>query len=269
MLPILIHQTIDQGLQNVASFIYQDLRETEVDLQFNRVVNKFIRMYFEPKEKDPKNDKFPGFEQIEVNLDDLRLLIESDNIIAPTGDNLPDNYRYLISDRSIIDHPCSNIIVKSGDIKPTKIYKNKGTTTIIYATDPYPPEYIFTGALETVFTSQEVGIEKVVLLDEVTNRLTKQDRLTNVLGNYFEKTKYTSPVSKLTKKSISVYQTDFSVEKIVIDYIRIPIKLVWDSGTNWLEFPEEVIEMLCDLTVKRLLEMTQSKRYETKTIEDS
>lgn len=268
MLPVDIHFAIDQGLQNIGSFIYQDIREIEIDLQFNRVVDKFIRSYFDPKKQDIDNNKFPGFEEIEVTLDDLRLLREI-NVQVNNGGTLPIDYLYLINDRSLVDNLCTNIITKSGDIELGNYYKVKGSKSVVYNGDTYVTGDSFIGINIKIFTYADSGTEILVKLQEFENRLTKSENLHQVLRNYYDRPKYYSPISTIDKKIIKVYTTDFIVDALLIDYIRKPLLLVWDSIEPYEEFPEDVIGILIDLTVKRLLEMTQSKRYETKSIEDS
>tara|TARA_R100001510_G_C7651442_1_gene209117 strand:+ start:1232 stop:1924 length:693 start_codon:yes stop_codon:yes gene_type:complete len=98
-----MHFAVDQGLQKVASSVYDYFLPEEVDFWLNRAQERFIkqRLY---KQTDPKK---VGFEGNVKRMDDLRMLITADYtdgvVPQPTVDfidfDLPIDYMFLVNAR--------------------------------------------------------------------------------------------------------------------------------------------------------------------------
>lgn len=98
-----MHYAVDQGLQKVASSVYDYFLPEEVDFWLNRAQERFIkqRLY---KQTDPKK---VGFEGNVKRMDDLRLLITVDYTDGVTPDStvdfidfdLPIDYMFLVNAR--------------------------------------------------------------------------------------------------------------------------------------------------------------------------
>ena len=98
-----MHYAVDQGLQKVASSVYDYFLPEEVDFWLNRAQERFIkqRLY---KATDPKK---VGFEGNVKRMDDLRLLITVDFTDGVTPDDsvdfinfdLPIDYMFLVNAR--------------------------------------------------------------------------------------------------------------------------------------------------------------------------
>ena len=62
--------------------------------------------------------------------------------------------------------------------------------------------------------------------------------------------------------------SNFTVGSVKIDYVRRPVILsATNSGDYTTEFPLHVLRLLIDATARRILELVQSQRFQTKTIE--
>ena len=97
-----LHTLIEQNLQNIGSFAYQDMLPEEVDLQINYVIDWFIR------------NTLDAYQKKQSTLEDLRTITEKNYVISMLQDSsgtfttgsLPDGYLYLINDRSIVNVIC-------------------------------------------------------------------------------------------------------------------------------------------------------------------
>ena len=98
-----MHYAVDQGLQKVASSVYDYFLPEEVDFWLNRAQERFIkqRLY---KQTDPKK---VGFEGNIKRMDDLRMLITVDyeDGVVPSSNvdfvnfDLPIDYMFLVNAR--------------------------------------------------------------------------------------------------------------------------------------------------------------------------
>jgi hypothetical protein len=98
-----MHFAVDQGLQKVASSVYDYFLPEEVDFWLNRAQERFIkqRLY---KQTDPKK---VGFEGNVKRMDDLRMLITADYTdgVVPQSSvdfidfDLPIDYMFLVNAR--------------------------------------------------------------------------------------------------------------------------------------------------------------------------
>tara|TARA_R110002153_G_scaffold2986_6_gene14144 strand:+ start:2597 stop:3289 length:693 start_codon:yes stop_codon:yes gene_type:complete len=98
-----MHYAVDQGLQKVASSVYDYFLPEEVDFWLNRAQERFIkqRLY---KQTDPKR---VGFEGNIKRMDDLRMLITVDyeDGVVPSSTvdfvnfDLPIDYMFLVNAR--------------------------------------------------------------------------------------------------------------------------------------------------------------------------
>lgn len=102
---------------------------------------------------------------------------------------------------------------------------------------------------------------------EVPNRLLKTEELFNILNHSFGRTSDVSPISNLENDKIIVYRNNFFVPKeINISYIRRPRNINYNLGIS-CELSPHVHNIICDATVKYLLEAINSPRFESKIVE--
>jgi hypothetical protein len=98
-----MHYALDQGLQKVASSVYDYFLPEETDFWLNRAQERYIKQRLHPV-MDPKK---LGFSKNEKRLDDLRLVISVDYTDVVTPDvnagwidfDLPIDYMFLINAR--------------------------------------------------------------------------------------------------------------------------------------------------------------------------
>lgn len=263
MTPRQIHIGIDQGLQVVGSFIYSTFKKKEIDLQFNTTCDKMIDSIF--KNTFVSNEEKKIFEEYQFVLDDLRLVKVVDTILPLSSNSatLPVNYRDLISDESLVARTCFQY-VKSGNIKPDIYYINKDTINLSYNDQIIIPDAYFVGiyGISTFITGSTSP--KVLSLIQKPNRLIESEFKGKLKVNPFTKSRWDSPISELYGNKLKITTgDDFTVPLVIIEYIRKLVPLNSDNfDTDWnTEFPDNVIRTLIDLTVKRMLFLVESSRY--------
>jgi hypothetical protein len=266
MLPQRIHDLIEQNYQDVGAFVYQRIAESELDDQFNRVVDIFIRMPFlKDKTKEPIEK---GFERLQVTLQDLKYLTILSAPIDGVTKLLPSDLRYIIRLEGMVYSDC-NKSIKPTEVEEGKYYTNKGTRTVVYNSISYTTGQTFIGiaGINSYSFTTSKGTEIVNLLDEAECRIYEHEAISLVKKSPLHKTKAESPVCVLSGNTLKTYTDGFKVNGFLLDYVRNPAKLVWDSEEDWAEFSEEVIGILIDITVLRLLAKVQSPSYEANKIE--
>lgn len=127
------HILLEQMLQQMGNFSYDDLEREEVDVAINYGFDKAIRHYLSPKDdRQAASASKDGFEDIQLTLDDLRMIKVEDVSLAglvnvgttKTRGNLPDGYRGLINDRSVVKLPDCDAIEKPNRLTDSEIVKN-------------------------------------------------------------------------------------------------------------------------------------------------
>lgn len=269
MTPRLIHISIEQVLQNIDSNIYSSFKPKELDLHFNTVCDKFITYSF--KGKVEKGDEYI-FQDIQRSFDNIRYLLKVNELKYLTNGQLvlPEDFRDLINSTSLVNR--TNCAKKVSTINSDKYYKNNTSVTIVYNSQNILTSKLFLGIEESsTFTyTQKPYTGDVIELIKSDNRLVETEIKTTYLKSSFTKPKYDSPVVELYGNNLKVYKSDdFKVEGLLLDYVRKLVPL--DSSTpttDWnTEFPDETIKVLIDMTVKRLLFIVESQKYQASTIE--
>lgn len=218
---------VQQGLQNIAAFVYKNVKLEELDYFWNHVTALFVEYYFLPEDKR-RGIEFTELEQIQANVDDLKVLIVPNNTLTPltTFDEgkyaaFPSNYLHLVSDCTLIDKTCY------------------------------------------------VGSTKTVKKIKVQNRLQKTEELRNVLDNTLAKSVIDSPVSHIAGNNIYVYENNFTVAGIVIDYYKKPTLISYGStGSTVLEFPDITCRKIINLVILYISKVTQQDPNKIQNLKD-
>lgn len=200
--------------------------------QLDLVKNKFNGM----------NQEQRGFEQSQQRIDDLRELIIRNHEISvtysPTGDTqffidrgiLPDNQLFLISSKSEVrfNRPIISFIITDN---------------------------------KRVASTHTQRISK--------NRVSQSDDIYTLLEDPFNTTKIESPLIVIGDQHIYAYtNSSFIINKIFIDYIRVPNKLSIKGNVS-SELPEhlheDIIQRAADLFLNNTRQLKQRLQRETPT----
>ena len=99
------------------------------------------------------------------------------------------------------------------------------------------------------------------------NKFIHQDDIFKLLGDPFNTTKYTSPLTTMRGDYIDLYTSDiFIIDKVKITYIRKPKQISLSLGIS-CELPEHTHQEIVDMTVSSILEGISDPRYQTHQIE--
>lgn len=117
------------------------------------------------------------------------------------------------------------------------------------------------GALQTLaITRPQVSLKA----KQVTNRLTKSDRVGKLRQSSFAKPQVTSPLSVLQGNILKVYGAEsFIVTQVLISYVRKPRKVALSLSRN-CNLPEETHQEICDQAVEYIKMTIQDPSYPSK-----
>jgi hypothetical protein len=258
-----IHIRIEQGLQNIGVFAYDDFEHDEIDIHINSVIKNEFRKVVSSFD-DRGNPR--SVDNIQYYSDFVRQLKE--NIILEVAENknyysaiLPSDYGHLISDDScIVDNKCNSSkytlgfdsVLESGlyyqavgDVKTSDRWYDD--CSIIVPDDD----------TETVI----IGSVKEVSVIFRANRLTKSEDVRNTLQTRFSTTTMRSPVSELIGNTIKIYtESKFTICGVSITYLRIPKSVSYVDGITIEEFSEDTVNYLIDKTIQRLSILTEQNQ---------
>jgi len=172
-----LHYAVDQGLQKVGSYAYENFLSAEIDYWLNRAQERFIkdRSFIE---SDPKGIGFAGNQK---RLDDIRLLLAIDyiddspaqaNVEFKTYD-LPLNYLYLVNLRARIHKNRCNPATTANDLVTVPVRVVNNGEVYFLQQDPFAksqietPLAIFSEADIKVFQDNESIILEGISMDYI------------------------------------------------------------------------------------------------------
>jgi hypothetical protein len=221
---MLLHEAyihVQQGLQNIAAFVYRNVELPELDYFWNKGTDKFIHLAIPNLDDDVRDERFSS---IQASLDDLRVLtvrnaslVSLSNEITTGGYTykqgiLPTEYRHLLNDRTIVSPvvPCNP--AKTAEV-PNRLTKQ-----------------------DNLFNILENSLHKT----SINSPVSKID------GNI------------LTVYNTYKGQKQFNIENVLIDYIKAPVKVAYSTPTNpTLEFPDNVCFKIIDTTLLYIMKVSE------------
>ena len=114
------------------------------------------------------------------------------------------------------------------------------------------------------FTGDALGTKRIVdnaNRDYALNKFVQQDDIAKLLGDPFNTTKYTSPLTTIRGRFIDIYTSDiFIIDKLKITYIRQPSEISLPLGIS-CELPIHCHQEIVDMAVSSILEGISDPRY--------
>ncbi len=128
----------------------------------------------------------------------------------------------------------------------------------------FTPSQDFDGVIDNV---------SVKRIKEIPLRIVEPDDAYNILGNPFATSTDQSAFGIINGTLIKVFRNtknnkSYLLKSLRADYIRIPVEISLSSNVD-CELADHTHQEIVDLTVKHLLEATESQRYQTNTVESS
>lgn len=143
---------------------------------------------------------------------------------------------------------------------------NVGNASAEYQRYDLPIDYLYLVNLRARLTPSHCDS---TVLKKVPARVVEQDKLYEMLRNPFAKSLATTPVASLTLEDITVFQTEkFILKGVEVDYIRKPENISLSLSQD-CELAEHTHHEIVDMTVKHILEVIESPRYQGNSIEES
>jgi len=216
-----MHYAVDQGLQKVGSFVYDNFLPEEIDFFLNKMQERFVkdRVF---NTADPKK---LGFSLNQKRLDDVRAILE-------------------------IDFTDMNV----------------GSPSVPYQRYDLPIDYLYLINLRVHLTPSNCDSSVVKVMPA---RVGDQDKIYEMLRNPFATTLPSSPLASISGEDITVFQSEkFILKGVELDYIRKPEEISVSSGQD-CELAEHTHHEIVDMTVKHILEVIESPRYQGNSIEES
>ena len=143
---------------------------------------------------------------------------------------------------------------------------NTGDANAEYQRYDLPVDYLYLINLRARLTPSHCDS---TVLNKVPARVVEQDKLYEMLRNPFAKSLPTTPVAAINSEEITIYQTKkFILKGVELDYIRKPEKIDLSSSQD-CELAEHTHHEIVDMTVKHILEIIESPRYQGNSAEEA
>ena len=249
-----MHIAVQQGLQRMGSYDFSDLLAEEIDLQLNRMQERFVKQRFDVSTADPQ-----GFQQTQKRLDDIRTVVANDITYATAKKYSDFNATSTATDQ---------------------FYANTaGDEWFIVL----PESYLFlVNVRVSVIRGENCDPETESF--EVDCRISKRNLLPKMKQHPFAKPRYDSPLATIIGDRLYVHGDGvFRVLGFIIDYIKKPDEVKYGSayltqsnqtstqgGNTDINsiLPSHTHNEIVDMTVQHIAGMIQAQTYQTHVIEN-
>jgi hypothetical protein len=210
---------VQQGLQNIAAFVYKNVELPELDYFWEKGTDKFIKLAF-PNIDDERKDEV--FEGIQASLDDLRAITVGNTPITLSAEAtfggytfrsgpLPATYKHLLNDRTIVS-PVNCTTTETREV-PNRLTEH-----------------------DSVFNILENSLNKTAIASPVS----KIEGSTITVYNSYKGIK------------------QFTIVGVNIDFVRKPTKYTYATHANTtLEFPDDVCFKIIDTTLLYMMKVAE------------
>lgn len=268
-----MHIATQQGLQRMGSYAFGDVLGEEIDLQLNRMQERFVKQRFDKSLTDPLE-----FQQTQKRLDDLRTLI------VPTTRSTAIAEADIDTDTDFYD-----------------VYVTTTTGNSWYMILP-PVIQPWTAAIPTVLDPQEdqdayaawlaSDPEYMFLIDAWVNvkvnstcddntaviapvRIVKREFLPRTLKHPFAKSTIESMVGTMVDDKLYIHgDGTLVITDLNINYIKLPQNIVYGPGYIQpttvrvdSELPVHTHNEIVDMTVQHMSALIQAPNYQQQVLE--
>lgn len=246
------HILVEQDVQKISSFAYEDMLPEEVDVQANKA---FYLWLDEFASFQPRGNRM---DDTEARLNDIRTLVVRDSPLSLVTDggvsvaSFPDNYLYLVGIKLNVWYECS--VLKQKNILPNRRYVLK-SETLDYNGDTYNKGDMIIGTTTSLLGKLDVVYQ---LSERVSvGRIVRNEDETNLSDTYYGKTHYKSPIVVVSEEGISVLTSNFFVDTAKAIYIREPINIDSSTPNTEIDLPINGYYKLAQKTVEAILKVTE------------
>jgi hypothetical protein len=292
-----MHTAINLGVQKIASFQVDLFLPTEIDLEINKNIDRFIKQRYQTF----GNKYTVGFEGSQKRIDDLRTLITEqsvstlfkgqiddnlfiDTAAIPLGTEQNKNYLFLLNVRALVSYKnCQQIdwtyeyeedtCSCSDPIYTTQFdcEANGETWTCTYTNLGNRIVGNYQIDSNGSFVTDDNG-DLILLTDTHVNTSSKckfvqLDDVYKLSEDPFNKTTYKQPLYTVVDENLDFYTDDtFLISKVKMTYLRHPAEVELANSTD-CDLPFHTHQEIVDMTVSSILEGISDPRYQTSQIE--
>ncbi len=290
-----MHIAIDQKIQKINAFVMDDIRPEEKDLFINDMTERFIKQRFYAL----SNSKQRGFEESQKRVMDLQTLIDSSRLLPDDPLGLDHAIYPFPADKDVmflVSVDASLFEVNRDIVKTDQFYlRYRGTKDPASAalSDLVTGDFILVGTagtfanfLDSNGTPIAAGINDILYRfstywvrvkenmynttkSNVPVRILEHEYLRKLMDNPFAASSTSSPVCVVRNNSlIGYFGKRFLLKELNIVFIRKPEPVNLSSSSD-CELPAHTHSEIVDMTVKHILEITESGRYQANSIENN
>lgn len=257
------HILVEQDVQKISSFAYEDLQPEEVDIQANKAFYLWL-------------DDFAAFQQrgnrlddTEARLNDIRTLVVRDAQLSLVDNgnvsvaSLPENYLYLLGIRLTVYYECSQR--RQEQIIAGKKYIAK--SAINYNNTQYNKGDLIIGTSNHILGRSELALELSTKI--VTGRPVRNEEVDDLNDTHYGVTHYRSPIVSINSAGlyVSTLAKFFVDSSATFTYIRKPAVIDSATPTTEIDLPINGAYKLARLTVEEILKVTEQPQQKIQNLQ--
>lgn len=259
------HILVEQGVQKISSFAYEDMLPEEVDLQANSSFYQMLDDYADFKRVGNRMD------DTEARLNDIRTVVVRDTNLSVTVvdssvtvASLPDNYLYLVGIDLSVLFQCSKIPITI--IEQNKFYiVGEGAITINEVT------YTIGQLVDTSELVSTISVPKTVILYRLGTkksygRVVRNEDVNYLQDHIFGKTSYKSPITTVSDSRLYIYTDNFFIQTATITYIRKPNVIDISNPNAIIDLPENGAYKLVRATTLNICAITEQPQQKLENL---
>lgn len=255
------HILVEQDVQKISSFAYEDMQLEEVDIQANKAFYEWLDDFAEYQPRGNRQD------DTEARLNDIRTLVVRDaqlSLVSNDGvsvASLPDDYLYLVGVKVNVYFECSKI--RQTQILPSKRYVAK--SIVVYNSVTYNSGDLIIGTTSHTLSRSETVYELATKVSYA--RITRNEEVDKLNDTYYGITSYKSPIVSVNTDGLSISTLNkFFVGTGTFTYIRRPRVIDSSNPNDDIDLPINGCYKLANKTVECILRITEQSQQKIQNL---
>lgn len=243
------HINVEQEVQKISSFAYENIEPEELDIQANKSFYQFLNDFVTLQ---PRGNQL---NDTEARLNDIRSLVIRDTpLSAITNDSvsvasLPNSYLYLVGLKADVYTECNKVT----ELVPNNFYLLKVGSYVIDSVT-YPQGSI-------VKTLNKLTVPKDTFV-----QMTFSQRPVRIVSNadyydledsHYGKSTKKSPLGSVWGNQISISTKGFLINKVYLSFVRKPKAVSIATPNEEIELPINSTYKLIALTALNIMKVTE------------
>lgn len=251
---------VEQAVQKISTFAYEDLLPEEVDIQANSAFYEWLDTFasFQPRgnRQDDTEARLNDISTLVIRNTPLSLVVNGSVSVA----SLPDNYLYLVGIRMTTWYECSQR--RQSQIVDGKIYIAK--SVVNYNEQTYNKGDFIIGTVSYTLAKTELVFELSSKL--VSGRIVRNEEVDKLNDTYYGKTSYRSPITSVSSTGLEIETNNFYITGVKIVYIRQPLKINSANPNVDIDLPINGAYKLVAKTVEKILKVTEQPQQKIQNL---